>query len=164
MAEASITFNAEQLVGKLNALTKVQIPRAGRLALNTALFEYAITFAVRSFKRFSICCSIHAQQLSYEKAEQVGDDLHARVFGRDDAPKGNAPTRYLNPHIRGGRAYETRFQKSLTNTIVQQIDGRAVADLVEQCCGQHAVLLSSLTPVRQVPHIPPCRRGSTTAS
>ena len=126
MAEASITFNAEQLVGKLNALTKVQIPRAGRLALNTALFETRRRLQSEASSVFKAPVPFTINSFLYEKAEQVGDDLHARVFVRDDAPKGNAPSRYLNPHIRGGRAYETRFQKSLTNTIVQQIDGRAV--------------------------------------
>ena len=126
MAEASITFNAEQLVGELNALTKVQIPRAGRLALNTALFETRKRLQAEAGNVFKSAVPFTLNSFLYEKAEQVGDDLHARVFVRDDAPKGNAPSRYLNPHIRGGRAYETRFQKSLTNTIVQQIDGRSV--------------------------------------
>ena len=126
MAEASITFNAEQLVGKLNALTRVQIPRAGRLALNTALFETRRRLQSEASSVFKAPVPFTLNSFLYEKAEQVGDNLHARVFVRDDAPKGNAPSRYLNPHIRGGRAYETRFQKSLTNTIVQQIDGRAV--------------------------------------
>ena len=165
MAEASITFNAERLVGELNALTKVQIPRAGRLALNTALFETRRRLQSEASSVFQSAVPFTLNSFLYEKAEQVGDDLHARVFVRDDAPKGNAPSRYLNPHIRGGRAYETRFQKSLTNTIVQQIDGRAV-----QARPRGTMLRPTRspfvkpTPVRQVPHTPPCRRGSTTAS
>ena len=126
MAEASITFNAEKLVGELNALTKVQIPRAGRLALNTALFETRRRLQSEASSVFKAPVPFTINSFLYEKAEQVGDDLHARVFVRDDAPKGNAPSRYLNPHIRGGRAYESRFQQSLSNTIVQQIDGRSV--------------------------------------
>jgi hypothetical protein len=126
MAEASITFNAEKLVGELNALTRVQIPRAGTLALNTALFETRKRLRAEASTVFKSLVPFTLNSFLYQKAERVGDDLHARVFIRDDAPKGNAPTRYLNPHIRGGRAYETRFQKSLTNTVVQQIDGRSV--------------------------------------
>lgn len=121
-----VVFNPEELVGKLTELTKVQIPRAGRLALNTALFETRRRLQSEASNVFKSPVPFTLNSFLYEKAELVGEDLHARVFIRDDAPKGNAPSRYLNPHIRGGRAYETRFQKSLTNTVVQQIDGRSV--------------------------------------
>jgi hypothetical protein len=126
MAESSITFDAGRLVGELTALTELQIPRAGTLALNTALFETRNRLRAEASTVFKSLVPFTLNSFLYEKAERVGSDLHARVFIRDDAPKGNAPTRYLNPHIRGGRAYETRFQKSLTNTVVQQIDGRSV--------------------------------------
>ena len=126
MAQDAIRFDASKLVGKLNALTEVQLPRAANLALNKALFETRNRLKAEASKVFQAPVPFTVNSFLYDKPEPVGDDLHARVFIRDDAPKGNAPSRYLNPHIRGGRAYETRFQKSLTNTIVQQIDGRAV--------------------------------------
>ena len=124
MAEASITFNAEQLVGELNALTKVQIPRAARLALNTALFETRKRLQSEAQNKFDKPVPFTVNSFLYQKAEQVGDDLQARVFIRDDAPKGTAPSRYLNPHIRGGPAYRGRFQKALDNIAYRTIDGR----------------------------------------
>ena len=34
-----ITFDPKQVIGKINELTKVQLPRASYMALNKALFE-----------------------------------------------------------------------------------------------------------------------------
>ena len=121
-----ITFNPEQAIGKINELTKVQLPRASYMALNKALFETRATLQSAAQKTFQSTVPFTLNSFLYKKPVQVGDTLEATVFVRDDAPGGNAPSRYLDPHIRGGRAYETRFQRSLTNTVVQQIDGRSV--------------------------------------
>jgi len=121
-----ITFNPEQAIGKLNELTKVQLPRASYRALNKALFETRVKLQSEAQKTFKSIVPFTKNSFLYKKPVQVGDTLEAMVFVRDDAPGGNAPSRYLDPHIRGGRAYETRFQRSLTNTVVQQIDGRSV--------------------------------------
>ena len=126
MAQDVIRFDASKLVGKLNALTEVQLPRAANLALNKALFETRNRLKAEANQVFQAPVPFTVNSFLYQKPEQVGDDLHARVFIRDDAPKGNAPSRYLNPHVRGGRAYMSRFQRSLENTVVQQIDGRSV--------------------------------------
>ena len=121
-----ITFNPEQAIGKLNELTKVQLPRASYIALNKALFETRAKLQTEAKQTFKSIVPFTKNSFLYKKPVQVGDTLEAMVFVRDDAPGGNAPSRYLDPHIRGGRAYETRFQRSLTNTVVQQIDGRSV--------------------------------------
>jgi hypothetical protein len=121
-----ITFDPEQVIGKINELTKVQLPRASYMALNKALFETRGKLQSEAQKTFKSIVPFTKNSFLYKKPVQVGDTLEATVFVRDDAPGGNAPSRYLDPHIRGGRAYETRFQRSLTNTVVQQIDGRSV--------------------------------------
>jgi hypothetical protein len=121
-----VTFNPEDAIGELTSLTKVQLPRASFMALNKALFETRGKLQSESQKTFKSIVPFTKNSFLYKKPVQVGDTLEAMVFVRDDAPGGNAPSRYLDPHIRGGRAYETRFQRSLTNTVVQQIDGRSV--------------------------------------
>ena len=121
-----ITFNPEQAIGKINELTKIQLPRASYNALNKALFETRAKLQSEAKQTFKSIVPFTKNSFLYKKPVQVGDTLEAMVFVRYDAPGGNAPSRYLDPHIRGGRAYETRFQRSLTNTVVQQIDGRSV--------------------------------------
>jgi hypothetical protein len=121
-----ITFDPEQAIGRINELTKVQLPRASYRALNKALFETRVKLQSEAKQTFKSIVPFTKNSFLYKKPVQVGDTLEATVFVRNDAPGGNAPSRYLDPHIRGGRAYETRFQRSLTNTVVQQIDGRSV--------------------------------------
>jgi len=121
-----IQFDAQKLLGKIDSLTKVQLPQASFMALNKALFETRGRLQAEARQTFKSTVPFTINSFLYQKPEQHGDDLHARVFIRDDAPKGNAPSRYLNPHIRGGRAYESRIQGALTNTVVRQIDGRQV--------------------------------------
>jgi len=48
-----ITFDAEQAIGKLNELTKVQLPRASYTALNKALFQTREDFKQTSQSIFS---------------------------------------------------------------------------------------------------------------
>ena len=126
MAQDVIKFDATKLVGKLNALTEIQLPRAATLALNKALFETRGRLQAEARQVFQKPVPFTVNSFLYQKPEREGDDLHARVFIRDDAPKGNAPSRYLNPYVRGGPAYMSRFQRALENTVVQQIDGRSV--------------------------------------
>jgi hypothetical protein len=121
-----ISFDARKLVGEINQLTEVQLPRASYNALNKALFDTRSRLQDEAKGVFKSTVKFTLNSFLYEKPERSGDNLFARVFVRDDAPKGNAPSRYLNPHIRGGRAYESRFQQSLSNTIVRQVDGRSV--------------------------------------
>jgi len=124
---ATITFDARKLTGPLNELVKVQIPETSRLALNEALFATQkrlkdeankivdspgpTPFTLNSFK--------------YDKGKIEDKRVVGRAYVRDDAPGGNAPSRYLNPQIRGGPAYQTRFSRRLMHhTAVTQIDGR----------------------------------------
>jgi hypothetical protein len=121
---STITFDPQKLVGPINELIKVQLPRATSTALNQALFETRKRLQDEARSVFNNPVPFTVNSFLYEKPKQVEDEIRARVFVRDDAPKGNAPSRYLDPQIRGGPAYVTRFQRSLLNTVVTQIDGR----------------------------------------
>lgn len=110
------TFDPREMLGKLSELDKIQIPRAASIALTQSLFETRQRLQAEARSIFDKPVPFTINSFLYEKPKQVGDDLEARVFVRDDAPKGNAPSRYLNPQIRGGQHYRTRFQKALGNT------------------------------------------------
>jgi len=121
---STIRFDPQKLIGPLNELIKVQLPNAATTSLNQALFQTRKRLQDEANNVFDKPVPFTINSFLYDKPKIVEDGLQARIFVRDDAPKGNAPSRYLNPHIRGGPAYETRFQRSLTNTVVTQIDGR----------------------------------------
>ena len=108
-----ITFNPEQAIGKINELTKVQLPRASYNALNKALFETREAFKSRSKNIFTKTVPFTENSILYDKPQRSGDSLHARLFIRDQATKGNAPANYLLPQIIGGEVYPTRFQRRL---------------------------------------------------
>lgn len=119
-----IKFYPKDLLGPINELVKVQLPRATTTALSQALFKTRKRLQDEARTVFNAPVPFTINSFLYEKPVQVKDEIRARVFVRDDSPKGNAPSRYLNPQIRGGPAYVTRFQRSLLNTVVTQIDGR----------------------------------------
>ena len=121
---STIRFDPEKLIKPINDLAKVQIPRASKIALNQSLFETRKRLQDEANSVFDRPVPFTVNSFLYDRPKEAEGGIAARVYVRDDAPKGNAPSRYLNPHIRGGRAYETRFQRSLTNTVVSQIDGR----------------------------------------
>ena len=111
-----VSFDPKEMLGKLSELDKVQLPRAAFIALNQSLFETRKRLQDEAKNVFNNPVPFTINSFLYEKPKQRGDDLEARVFVRDDAPKGNAPSRYLDPQIRGGKHYRTRFQKALGNT------------------------------------------------
>ena len=121
---APISFDARKLTGPLNELVKVQIPETSRLSLNEALFANRKRLQDEANKVFDMPVPFTLNSFLFDKAELKGDQIVGRAFVRDDGPKGNAPSRYLNPQIRGGPAYQTRFPRALLNTVVTQIDGR----------------------------------------
>ena len=121
-----VEFDVRKLLGRINELDKIQIPNAANIALNQTLFETRKRLREESNRVFDNPVPFTVNSFLYDKPKQRGDDLEGRVFVRDDAPGGNAPSRYLNPHIRGGKAYLTRFQRGLERTEVMQIDGRVV--------------------------------------
>jgi hypothetical protein len=112
--DINIEFNAEQIIGKLNELQKVQLPMAASIALNQTAFKIREELQNEARNKFNDPVPFTLNAFLYKKA--TPDNLQAVVFIRDDAPKGNAPSDYLAPHIYGGLAYRTRFQKSMSRT------------------------------------------------
>ena len=121
---ATIRFDPQKLIGPLNELVKVQIPETSRAALNEALFANRKRLQDEANKVFDRPVPFTTNSFLYDKAEIKDKQVVGRAFVRDDGPKGNAPSRYLDPQIRGGPAYQTRFPRVLLNTVVTQVDGR----------------------------------------
>lgn len=122
---ATITFDPQKLIGPLNELVKVQIPETSRLALNEALFATQKRLKDEANRVFDRPVPFTLNSFKYDKGKIEDKRVVGRAYVRDDAPGGNAPSRYLNPQIRGGPAYQTRFSRRLMHhTAVVQIDGR----------------------------------------
>ena len=123
---SEIRFDAQKLIKPLNELTRVQIPNAAVKSLNKAVFEAQQRLRVVAKQEFDKPVPFTLASFKYDKPERDGETIRARVYIREDAPKGNAPSRYLNPQIRGGPSNLGRFQVRMTNTISAQPDGRMV--------------------------------------
>jgi hypothetical protein len=119
-----IEFKPEELIGKINELQRVQIPKAGSLALNKAVYAASQELKSQAKSIFSNPVPFTVNSFLYKKSST--EQLEAKIFIRDDAPNGNAPAQYLLPQIYGGKHYPTRFQGALLNTIVQNATGRNV--------------------------------------
>ena len=115
MATSSITFNPEELIGKINELEKVLLPRAATNALHKAVFETTKELSSEAKNRFTNPVPFTVKSFLYKKPVPVGDNsIEASVFIRDDAAKGNPPAKYLQG-VMGGQPniYPTRFQRML---------------------------------------------------
>jgi len=117
--QAEIIFDVEKIIGKITELQRVQIPRAGMIALNKSVYEASQELKRQAEKVFThgnkrpVPLTLNA--FIYDKATQ--DNLQAKLFIRNDVPKGNSPSRYLLPQIYGGLHYRTRFQRALGYTV-----------------------------------------------
>ena len=114
MATSSITFNPEELIGKINELEKVILPNILYKSLNRAVFRTSredLRDAAAS--TFTNKVPFTLKSFLYDKPQQTANFLESRIYIRDDAPKGNAPANYLSPQITGGSVYWTRFQRRL---------------------------------------------------
>ena len=115
MATSSITFNPEELIGKINELEKVLLPRAATNALHKAVFETTKELSSEAKNRFTNPVPFTLKSFLYKKPVAVGNNsIEASVFIRDDAAKGNPPAKYLQG-VMGGQPniYPTRFQRML---------------------------------------------------
>lgn len=114
MAIAQITFNPEELTGKLNELEKVIIPNIVYKSLNRAVFRTSREDLRDAAKNTFIHKNTFTlKSFLYDKPTETSEGLESRIYIRDDAPKGNAPADYLSPQIAGGPVYKTRFQRRL---------------------------------------------------
>jgi hypothetical protein len=112
--EISIEFNPEAIVGKLSALGKVQLPLAASNALNRTVYQ--IQQAHREEARSIFKDPVQYTISGFQYTKSTPQTLEAKVFINPDPQKGNPRSEYLAPHIYGGLAYRTRFQKSLSRT------------------------------------------------
>lgn len=119
-----IEFKPEELIGKINELQRVQIPKAGSIALNQAVYKASQELKSQAQSIFNNPVPFTVNSFLYKKS--TTEQLEAKIFIRDQAPKGNAPAQYLLPQIYGGRHYPTRFQGALLNTVVENATGRNV--------------------------------------
>ena len=115
MATSSITFKPEELIGKINELEKVLLPKAATNALHKAVFETTKELSSEASARFTNPVPFTLKSFLYKKPVPVGNNsIEASVFIRDDAAKGNPPAKYLQG-VMGGQPniYPTRFQRML---------------------------------------------------
>ena len=115
MTTSQITFNPEELIGKINELEKVLLPRAATNALHKAVFETTKELSSEAKNRFTNPVPFTVKSFLYKKPVAVGNNsIEASVFIRDDAAKGNPPAKYLQG-VMGGQPniYPTRFQRML---------------------------------------------------
>ena len=113
MAEKVLQFDEKVLLGELNNLEKVLLPRASYISLNKAVFDARIRLQDEARNRFKRVSGFTLSQFKYEKPVSKGNKLEASVFITPRIAKGNAPSKYLAPQIYGGMAYRTRFQRAL---------------------------------------------------
>ena len=115
MTTSQITFNPEELIGKINELEKVLLPRAATNALHKAVFETTKELSSEAKNRFTSPVPFTLKSFLYKKPVAVGNNsIEASVFIRDDAAKGNPPAKYLQGVMRGQpNIYPTRFQRML---------------------------------------------------
>lgn len=113
-----ITFNPEEIVGKLSKLGQVQLPSAAATALNLTAFKVREALQAGATASFKEVSPFTLAAFLYKKGTPA--NLEASIFIRFDVPKGNAPSDYLAPHIvnetgnrNGGLAYRTRFARGL---------------------------------------------------
>ena len=115
MTTSQITFNPEQLIGKINELEKVLLPKAATNALHKAVFETTKELSSEASARFTNPVPFTLKSFLYKKPVPVGNNsIEASVFIRDNAAKGNPPAKYLQG-VMGGQPniYPTRFQRML---------------------------------------------------
>jgi len=113
----TVKLDANKILGKVNELEKVLIPRASKIALNRAVFDGMEALRdkgkSKNYTRYTI------SGFRFKKPEIQGKNkLVASIFINEDASKGNARSDYLRPQIFGGKIFKTRFQRRLRNTPV----------------------------------------------
>ena len=116
MTTATIQFKPEELIGKINELEKVLLPKASTDSLHKAVFEATKELSSEAQTRFTNPVPFTLKSFLYRRPVPIGKEgIEASVFIRDDAPKGNPPAKYLQGVMggNGGMVYPTRFQRVL---------------------------------------------------
>ena len=110
MAEA-VVFDLNAVMNKLDRVKQIQMPFAASLALNRIAVDMRDQLRETMKTTFQNPVPFTLNSL-YIKAS-TKKNLEIEVGLKEFAPKGNPASKYLLPQIKGGPAYDTRFQKSL---------------------------------------------------
>ena len=116
---ATIEFDAEALIGKLDAIRSSQLPYAGRRAmfqLATKLRKEAWpAYARRNFTSgIPVPFTTGGPGIRNGGLNAIADGLTVNINLNRDAPGGQDPARYLAPSQRGtSQVYPTRFSRAL---------------------------------------------------
>jgi hypothetical protein len=116
MTTATIEFNPQELIGKINELEKVLLPKAATDSLHKAVFQATRELSSEAEARFTNPVPFTLKSFRYWKPKPVGkEEIEASVYIRDEAFKGNPPAKYLQGVMggNGGMVYPTRFQRIL---------------------------------------------------
>ena len=115
MARDPIRFDVKEILGNVDAIEKQLIPRAAYLAANRAVFDATVALKENAQSSFFSTVPYTLRSFRYNKPENIDKKtLRASVFISQDRKKGgNAASDYLAPHIYGGTAFRTRFQRGL---------------------------------------------------
>jgi hypothetical protein len=108
---ATITFDAEELIGKLDAIRSSQLPYAASRAMNQLGWQLkSNAWPAYSRRVFRDPVPFTESALGYQ-IERGSTTL--TISMNPDAPKGQDPARYLSPVETGGSIYVTRFSRAL---------------------------------------------------
>ena len=109
---ATVSFNGQQLQRELDLVTQVQLPFLAAVTVNrlASVVRKALQHEMTdSFNRVSpfTLKSVLYRHLATKAAP------YTEIYLRDEATKGQPPSSYLLPQIKGGMVYQTRFQVRL---------------------------------------------------
>lgn len=111
MIQTTITFDVDKMAQRLDQITKLQIPFASSLTINTLLRDMKRNYQdeMKTVFRNPVPFTLNGM---FTKMS-TKDNLEGVIGLKEFAPKGNPVSKYLLPQIEGGPAYMTRFQKAL---------------------------------------------------
>lgn len=114
----TITFDVEELIGKLDAIRSTQLPYAGR----RAMFQLATRLRKEAWPAYARQTFTSGNPVPFTTGgpgirnggiNAIADGLTVRLDLNRDAPGGQDPARYLAPKQAGGEIYPTRFSRAL---------------------------------------------------
>ena len=113
---ASITHNIDKVIKDLNIYQRSTLPRAAR----TTISRLGYTLAKKDIPRYMKEVYNNPNNLTLSSLNyKVESNYKVRLSFRDNVPKGNSPSRYLEPTTKGtgnNVAYETKFTRMLRST------------------------------------------------
>ena len=113
---ASITHTIDKVIKDLNIYQRSTLPRAARTTMSRLGYKLAKEEIPKYMKGvYNNPNNLTLSSLNYK----VESNYKVRLSFRDNVPKGNSPSRYLEPTTKGTgntQAYETKFTRMLRST------------------------------------------------